>query len=135
MLLDAAFRILPAEARPIGHTAITVLVKDNKKEIGAKYDDERIVGAAAGARSKARAAAAKDPAKAATLDAKLRDIDEKRDQKRVDLWVDDPNLTLPTTPIVRSKPKQHQPPAGAAGGEDGEARGASGHGGDSQMRL
>ena len=94
--------LLQPEARPIGHAAVTMLIKDKNKKIGAKFDDERIMGAASGARSKARGAAEKDPAKAAALDAKLKDIELKRDQKRVELWGGDPNLPLPTAPIVAS---------------------------------
>ena len=84
-------------------------IMDNK-ETGARVRDDRLKGAAASAKAKARTAAAKDPAKAEKLDEKLGAIDDKRNNARLELWGADADLNLPTAPIVDAPPARPLPP-------------------------
>ena len=65
--------ILKEEARVIGKAAVLAITHPKK---GAKVANDKLMGAAAAARSKARKAAEKDAEKAALLESKLKEIDE-----------------------------------------------------------
>lgn len=80
--------LLPPEARKVGHKA-TGLLKV------AKARDDKLMSGASAKRSKARQAAEKDESKVAGLDAKLAEIDSKRDAERRELWDGVPDLGMP----------------------------------------
>ena len=102
--------ILPEEARTIGKAAVKAVFEPKR---GAKDADDKIKGAAAARRARARQAAEKNPERATGLEARLAEIDAERDAKRAALWAGTPNLGMPDrkSQIVEQKPKaQPKPP-------------------------